>query len=294
MTDTERRRLQESFRRLTATSSSALLSRPLFLRHVLGDCVPAALGDAIYAACGGGSGGGGGGGGGGSNGGTLNSSGGGLNFKEVLTLLVLITRGTREEKMKCEPSMQYFLRELLTQPLIFLQSSLASWHPTAASSSATSLSDSCGSLSPNSTTETWPCCLKRSVMSETKWRLIYCFRAKETNCTSYFLQGDKANLDHFSRWEEGHPHALGLFDWLLWPEGGRLSLVNKEDTPTFYQTLAGVTHLEEQEVVELEKRFWDLTGNSGSGRIDLDIIAPLVSPPLPEVLVCGNVHSLVK
>ena len=107
MTDTERRRLQESFRRLTATSSSALLSRPLFLRHVLGDCVPAALGDAIYAACGGGSGGGGGGGGG-SNGGTLTSSGGGLNFKEVLTLLVLITRGTREEKMKCEPSMQLF------------------------------------------------------------------------------------------------------------------------------------------------------------------------------------------
>ncbi len=100
-----------------------------------------------------------------------------------------------------------------------------------------------------------------------------------------FEEGDKVAFEQFCRWEESHPHALGLFDWLLWPEGGRLSLVSKEDTPTFYQTLAGVTHLEEQEVVELEKRFWDLAGNSGSGRIDVDIVAPLVSPPLPAVLV---------
>ena len=92
-------------------------------------------------------------------------------------------------------------------------------------------------------------------------------------------------LEQFCLWEESHPHALGLVDWLLWSESGRLSLVNREETPTFYQTLAGVTHLEEQEVVELEKRFWDLAGNSGSGRIDVDIVAPLISPPLPSVLV---------
>ena len=43
--------------------------------------------------------------------------------------------------------------------------------------------------------------------------------------------------------------------------------------PTFYQTLAGVTHLEEQEIAELEKRFWALAQDSSSGLIDrLDLV----------------------
>ena len=39
--------------------------------------------------------------------------------------------------------------------------------------------------------------------------------------------------------------------------------------------------------MELEKKFWSLVGNSTSGRIDLSIITPLVSPPLPTKLVSG-------
>ena len=39
--------------------------------------------------------------------------------------------------------------------------------------------------------------------------------------------------------------------------------------------------------MELEKKFWSLVGNSGSGRIDPSIITPLVSPPLPSKLVKG-------
>ena len=39
--------------------------------------------------------------------------------------------------------------------------------------------------------------------------------------------------------------------------------------------------------MELEKRFWSLVGNSTSGRIDIGIITPLVSPPLPNKLVTG-------
>ena len=49
----------------------------------------------------------------------------------------------------------------------------------------------------------------------------------------------------FSKWLDLHPHALNVADWLLSPNQN-LSLVTKSDTPTFYQTLAGVTHLEEQ------------------------------------------------
>ena len=88
----------------------------------------------------------------------------------------------------------------------------------------------------------------------------------------------------FSRWLEAHVNALNVSQWLLQPSGN-LSLVNKLDTPTFYQTLAGVTHLEEPEIVELEKRFWTLAGNSSTGQITMDTIKGLVSPPLPEVLL---------
>ncbi len=70
---------------------------------MLGDCVPHALAEAIFVACGGA--GSGGKANGGNGNGTLTSNGGdrgGLSFREVLTLLVLITRGTREEKLKCK------------------------------------------------------------------------------------------------------------------------------------------------------------------------------------------------
>ena len=98
------------------------------------------------------------------------------------------------------------------------------------------------------------------------------------------LQGEKVTFETFSRWLGDHPNAFNVSQWLLQPSGN-LSLVNKLDTPTFYQTLAGVTHLEEQEIVELEKRFWTLSGSSTSGQVDMNTIRPMVSPPLPAVLV---------
>ena len=48
---------------------------------VLGECVPITLAEKVFSLVGGGS---------------------GVTFRELLTLLVLITRGTREEKFKCE------------------------------------------------------------------------------------------------------------------------------------------------------------------------------------------------
>lgn len=53
------------------------------------------------------------------------------------------------------------------------------------------------------------------------------------------------------------------------------------ETPTFYQTLAGVTHLEEQDICELEKCFWSLQSSSLSGHLDLNCITSLISPPVP-------------
>ena len=48
----------------------------------------------------------------------------------------------------------------------------------------------------------------------------------------------------------------------------------------------------EQEILELEKKFWSLVGNSSSGRIDLAIITTLVSPPLPATMVRGLFSAL--
>ena len=103
MTEAERRRLQDAFRRLASpgsavtggSSSGGTLSRSIFLREVLGDGVPVALGERIFALCTGTGNGGSGGGGGSMR---------GIHFREVLTVLVLITRGSQEEKIKCKSS----------------------------------------------------------------------------------------------------------------------------------------------------------------------------------------------
>ena len=51
--------------------------------------------------------------------------------------------------------------------------------------------------------------------------------------------------------------------------------------------LTSVISVSEQEIMELEKKFWSLVGNSSSGRIDPNIISPLVSPPVPSKMVSG-------
>ena len=81
--------------------------------------------------------------------------------------------------------------------------------------------------------------------------------------------------------------------WLLLPNQS-LSLVNKIDTPTFYQTLAGVTHLEEGEIVELEKRFWILAAKNKdkSNRIDINSLRQLVCPPMPTTLTTAFFQAL--
>ena len=53
--------------------------------EVLGESVPSGLAEQIFSLAGGGR---------------------GVTFRELLTLLVLVTRGTREEKFKCQSDLQ--------------------------------------------------------------------------------------------------------------------------------------------------------------------------------------------
>lgn len=104
MTDEERRGIQDAFRRLS--SPAGFLSKNIFIKDLLGTSVPLPISERIFAVCGGG---------GGSSVGNgvasispssavflVGSQQRGLGFKETLTLLVLLTRGTIDEKTKCK------------------------------------------------------------------------------------------------------------------------------------------------------------------------------------------------
>uniref|UniRef100_A0A669DT17 ubiquitinyl hydrolase 1 n=1 Tax=Oreochromis niloticus TaxID=8128 RepID=A0A669DT17_ORENI len=106
-------------------------------------------------------------------------------------------------------------------------------------------------------------------------------------------EGDKVNYDRFKNWLLQDKEAFTLSRWLL-SGGVCVTLTDDSDTPTFYQTLAGVTHLEESDIIDLEKRYWLLKAQSRTGRFDLETFIPLVSPPIHASLseVCFKVFDV--
>lgn len=61
---------------------------------------------------------------------------------------------------------------------------------------------------------------------------------------SLFGHSDRVSFDQFKQWIVKHERATVLSRWLLLESCVNLS--TELETPTFYQSLAGVTHLEEQ------------------------------------------------
>ncbi|KFV80157.1 Ubiquitin carboxyl-terminal hydrolase 32, partial [Struthio camelus australis] len=101
-----------------------------------------------------------------------------------------------------------------------------------------------------------------------------------------FSEGEKVNYEKFRSWLLHNKDAFTFSRWLL-SGGVYVTLTDDSDTPTFYQTLAGVTHLEESDIIDLEKRYWLLKAQSRTGRFDLETFAPLVSPPIHPSLSEG-------
>ncbi|PKK22535.1 ubiquitin specific peptidase 32 [Columba livia] len=101
-----------------------------------------------------------------------------------------------------------------------------------------------------------------------------------------FSEGEKVNYEKFRVWLLHNKDAFTFSRWLL-SGGVYVTLTDDSDTPTFYQTLAGVTHLEESDIIDLEKRYWLLKAQSRTGRFDLETFAPLVSPPIHPSLSEG-------
>ncbi|XP_057207098.1 ubiquitin carboxyl-terminal hydrolase 32 isoform X2 [Triplophysa rosa] len=105
-----------------------------------------------------------------------------------------------------------------------------------------------------------------------------------------FTEGEKVNYEKFKSWLLLNKEAFTFSRWLL-SGGVCVTLTDDSDTPTFYQTLAGVTHLEESDIIDLEKRYWLLKAQSRTGRFDLETFVPLVSPPIHASLSEGLFHA---
>ncbi|XP_026138080.1 ubiquitin carboxyl-terminal hydrolase 32 isoform X1 [Carassius auratus] len=105
-----------------------------------------------------------------------------------------------------------------------------------------------------------------------------------------FTEGEKVNYEKFKSWLLQNKDAFTFSRWLL-SGGVCVTLTDDSDTPTFYQTLAGVTHLEESDIIDLEKRYWLLKAQSRTGRFDLETFVPLVSPPIHASLSEGLFHA---
>lgn len=72
-----------------------------------------------------------------------------------------------------------------------------------------------------------------------------------------------------------------------------ISEPGRDEIPSFYQTLAGVTHLEEKEIFDLEK-FYGLTKSRPGQRYDLSLFASLVSPPVPNSIVANLFRVIMQ
>ncbi|XP_059216867.1 ubiquitin carboxyl-terminal hydrolase 32 isoform X1 [Stomoxys calcitrans] len=212
VSESELRRLKEAFKK-SAGVGRFYLSRNAFQQDVLFEGVPTNVTDLLYTACGG--------------------TSKGISFKDLLCGLVLITKGTEEEKTKflwnlyCNDSGTYILKSEFTKTVSIL-----------------------------------PC---------------------ET--VSLFAQTDRINFEQFQNWILKNRTSTVLSKWLL--SDNCISLTSELETPTFYQILSGVTHLEEKDIVDLEKEFWRLQNTSPNGQLDLQLLGPLLSPPIPKNALQG-------
>ncbi|XP_039429605.1 ubiquitin carboxyl-terminal hydrolase 32 isoform X3 [Culex pipiens pallens] len=236
VTDFELRRIKDAFKRSAGTSGTAL-SKSAFVQDVLGDGVPTVVADWLYAACGG--------------------TPKGIAFKELLCGLVLLTKGTQDEKIRflwtlyCNESGTHILKQDFQKAI-----QIETTYQNAPANTTTGTTNKSNSL---------PGTAKYTV--------------------ALFGPNDRVTFEQFKSWIQIYKGATVLSKWLL--QDACVNLSSELETPTFYQSLAGVTHLEEQDIGVLEKVFWLLKGLALTGQLDLESLGPLISPPVPKAALGG-------
>lgn len=100
-----------------------------------------------------------------------------------------------------------------------------------------------------------------------------------SNCMFLLIQSDAVNFAKFREWLIAYPNSTSLTEWLL-SDPCPITLSNDLETPTFYQTLSGVTHLDEQEIIDLEKKYWQLKSLSSNGKFDIQLFLSFTASPI--------------
>ncbi|XP_063695674.1 ubiquitin carboxyl-terminal hydrolase 32 isoform X2 [Culicoides brevitarsis] len=238
----ELERLKEAFKR-SSGSGSQTLSKSAFIQDVLCESVPSSVADWLFAACGG--------------------TAKGIAFKELVCGLVLLTKGTLDEKIKflwtlyCNESGTHIIKSDFQRQL------------------QTEATYQSNNILTTTTTTT-----NGYSTSNSQQAILY-----NKYQVSLFGQSDRVTFEQFKSWITIHKDATILSKWLLVETC--VQLTSDQDTPTFYQSLAGVTHLEEEDIEDLEKMFWNLKGSAMTGQLDMESLGPLISPPVPKSALTG-------
>ncbi|KAL7032777.1 hypothetical protein ACKWTF_007398 [Chironomus riparius] len=226
----EIRRIKEAFRKAATGSNGNFLSKNAFIDEVLCYHTPEKLADWIYYACGG--------------------TSKGINFKDLISALVLLTKGNQDEKIRflwtlySNDSNQLIIKNDFFK---ILQNEITYQNRERNSQNENHLTINTLSLFGNSLTS--------------------------------------VTFDQFRSWILMHKDATIFSKWLLLDSS--ISLTSNNEAPTFYQSLAGVTHLEEKDICDLEKRFWQLKSFSLNGQLDLELLSQLLSPLFPTAAING-------
>ncbi|GAB0091632.1 ubiquitin carboxyl-terminal hydrolase 32 [Sergentomyia squamirostris] len=220
VSEAELKRIKEAFKRCAGTGNTCL-SKSAFIQDVLCEGVPLSIAECLYVACGG--------------------TQKGISFKELICGLVLLAKGTQEEKIR-------FLFNLYCN-------------------------------------ESGTHILKHDFIRALQTELPQQAVTNSNNWVSLFGQTDRVTFEQFKSWITIHRQGTILSRWLLVEP--LVNLSSELETPTFFQSLAGVTHLEEQDIRELEKVFWRLKGSAVTGQLDLESVSPLLCPPVPRNALAG-------
>ncbi|XP_047141245.1 ubiquitin carboxyl-terminal hydrolase 32 isoform X2 [Hydra vulgaris] len=212
----ELQRIENSFKRIAGSNS--FISKQVFCSDVLGDSVPIRLAEQIYLVCGG--------------------TSKGISYRDVMLILVLITKGTVDEKVK-------FIFSLMSMDGV-----------TVTQEDMENFYSACDG----------GCMLASTIRNA-------------------FVLHEKLFYNDFHEWLLANVDFCSVTRWLLEEQLGEhgVKLSSTNDVPSFYKCLANISMLSESDIVEIEKRYWQMKSCSKSGYFDFDTFKLFVSPPFPDL-----------
>lgn len=244
MSDIEYKRVCEAFKRLAGPS--ALLNKSAFIANVLGDGVPSVIAEWLYGACGG--------------------SAKGISQRDLICGLVLLTRGTEEEKVR-------FLWSL------YSNEGYNGWIQRVELEKALRLEGADHQMTAQTLGALFGQEQSDNRVGYEQFQAYLSYNKEATILSRWLLICLNQSIIH-----DGSTSGL--------PYGSPDGAIGSSLVPTFYQSLAGVTHLHERDIADLEKAFWAVQAQSPTLQLDRAALMALVSPPVPAALCQGLFFAL--